>query len=210
MNAILGGALAPTQTPLICHRRNALSKYEHERLSRSFTELSRCPDDTALFEKWIEASDHLDLLRHNAMESELLICAINGQSFVQTAIVNEEKLCSAFDDNWLSWEDWHKPVAVYDEGSEQDELQIMRGKHFDNSKLLEDAYPLVFIRGFGGASKGPYLEALQEYVHLADTHWVSQNMPIADSMNSETWILLSRSPPRPTRGSHLHHSNVNR
>ena len=93
---------------------------------------------------------------------------------MQTAIVNEEKLCSALDDNWLNWEDWHKPVAVYNEGSEQDELQIMRGKHFDNSKLLEDAYPLVFIRGFGGASKGPYLEALQEYVHLADTHWVSQ------------------------------------
>ena len=174
ISAILWSALAPTQAQPVLHRRDALSHYEHERLSKRFTELSKCPDDTAVFAEWIEAADHVDFLRQNAKENELVVCALNGQTFIQTAIVSEDKLCSVDESDLLNWTDWFKPAASYDGGWEQDELTILRGRYFDDSETLEGAYPLVFIRSFDSVSEGPYLETLQEYVHLVDAHWVGK------------------------------------
>ena len=148
--------------------------HEHERLSGRFTDLSKCPDDPATFEKWIEASDHLDLLRQNAKEDELIVCGITSQTFVQTAIVNEHKLCSVDQKDLVEWVDWCNPAASYDGGLEQDEFRILRGEHFDESKTLEDAHPLVYIRSFAGVYEGHRLEPLQEYVHLANAHWVPE------------------------------------
>ena len=148
--------------------------HEHEMLSERFTDLSKCPDDAGLFARWVEADDHVEFLRKNAEENELVVCALNGQTFIQTAIVSEDKLASVDENDLLDWADWFKPAANYDGGLKQDEFQIMRGRYFDGSETLEDAYPLVFARSFDGVSKGCYLDILQEYVHLADAHWVQE------------------------------------
>ena len=151
-----------------------MPSYEHERLSKRFTKLSRCPDDAAEFSEWVKASDHLELLRQNAKDDEFIVSALNGQTFVQTTVVSEDDISPIDQDDLLKWVDWFSPAASYDDSVKQGHFRIKRGPYFHDSRTLEDAHPLAFIRSFPGVTEGPYLEPLQEYVHLTNAHWIPE------------------------------------
>ena len=142
--------------------------YEHDQLRQYLEKLSNCPNDVAGFEKWIQASEQLDFLRQNALEKELIVCARAQHAFIQTAIVEEDRVSTINKDDLLRWADLGHSSASYNHDSERDEFWIQRDDGFMSSKTLENARRLVYIRSL----EDSYPEVLQEYLHVSGIHWV--------------------------------------
>ena len=146
-----------------------MSSYEHERLGRILASISEPPNNAVEYEEWLQARRHLDLMRKNPSEDELIVCAISRPVFIQTAVIGEHRLLDIDKDDLLSWSDLLRASAWYN-NTEQGEFSIERDSGFMDPKTLEDVQRLVFLRNFDGS----YLEILQEYLHLTDSHWIPE------------------------------------
>ena len=151
-----------------------MPRYEHNKLVSRIGDLDRVPDDSVEYATWIKADGHLDLLRDNAKEDELMIHAVGEYTFVISAIVDKKRLNPLDQDDLLKWGGFlSTPLASYNWAGDRDDVWIERGDYFWDCKTLKGAQKLVFPREFIGleVNDGAYYEILQEYLHLADIHW---------------------------------------
>ena len=59
-----------------------MATYEHRQLIDSIAKLDTMPSDPDAYAEWIKAGAHLDLLRRNALQEELIIYASGDYSYV--------------------------------------------------------------------------------------------------------------------------------
>lgn len=119
----------------------------------------------------------MSLLRENADEDELIIYASGEYIFIHAVVVSNDKLTPVDQDDLLHWScNPYKTIAGYVSGGGREDVWIERGMHSSGAKTLEDARQLVFGRTFDGwtGDDRTYFEILQEYAHLADIHWRSE------------------------------------
>ena len=148
--------------------------YAHKKLIGHIESLDKLPDDTAAFAAWIKADGHLNLLRDNAKEDELIIHASGDYSFIITAFVNKSSVNPLDKNGLLHWGcNCSSPFASYVWGGGKDDVWIERTDYLWGSKTLEGARQLVFARNFEGLNgrNASYYEILQEYLHLTEIHW---------------------------------------
>ena len=123
---------------------------------------------------WIKAGRHLDLLRENADDDELIIYASGDYTFIHTVMVKEDRIVPLDQDDLLDWNgNPFYACAGYTWGGGRDDVWIERENGHWGSNTLNDAQLLVYGRHFEGLD-GPgrvYFEILQEYSHLAAIHW---------------------------------------
>ena len=151
-----------------------MPSYDHNKLVSHIGALDKVPDDTVEYATWIKADGHLDLLRDNAKEDELIIHASGDFTFIIAAIVNKNRFYPIDQDDLLKWGcNFSDLSASYTWGGGRDDVWIERADYFRGSKILKDAQKLVFLRDFEGlqGNDGTYYEILQEYLHLANIHW---------------------------------------
>lgn len=154
-----------------------MPSFAHKKLINRIAVLDETPHDAAAYATWIEAGEHLSLLRDNAIEDELIVYASGDYTFVHAAVVSNDKLSPIDQNDLLGWScSPYTTVASYVSGGGRQGIWIERGMCTSGSKTLEDSRQLVFGRDFEGwtGDDRTYFEILQEYAHLTGIHWRSE------------------------------------
>ncbi len=155
-----------------------MPSFAHKKLINRIAGLDETPDDAAAYATWIEAGGHLSLLRHNAVEDELIVYASGEYTFVHAAVVPNDRLSPIDQNDLLGWScNPYTTVASYVSGGGHEGIWIERGMRPFGSKTLENGRQLVFGRTFEGwtGDDRTYFEILQEYAHLTGIHWRSEH-----------------------------------
>ena len=150
-----------------------MRNYRHDKLIEHISKIDQAPDDATGYANWITADLHLDLLKKNAEEDEVIIYASGQHTFIHAVAVNEDVIDPPDIDDLLGWSgNPFRAIAAYTWGGGIDDVWIERGPAIDGSKMLQTARQLVFgretpeILGRGSS----YFEIAQEYVHLTGIH----------------------------------------
>ena len=152
--------------------------YEHKKLIEKITKLDELPTEPESFSRWIKAEAHLDFLRSNASENELVIYASGEFTFIHTVAVPNDRLTPIDQNDLLHWSlDPFTPIASYVTGGSREDVWVERGVSGTGTKTLEKAVQLIFGRTFEGWTGlgRTYYELNQEYAHLTGIHWRPEN-----------------------------------
>ncbi len=154
-----------------------MPSYEHNKLRERIVELDDLPESSAEYATWIEAEEQLSLLKDNAQSDELIIYGVGKYTFIHSLIVKESSLFPLDKADLLKWNH-------VSESSCAGYVSVKGGSHFSivrtdfprGSETLRDAQQLVFARYFDGLTgrDANYFEVLQEYSHLTESHWRSE------------------------------------
>ena len=148
-----------------------MSNYEHDRLLERISKLDQPPGDDTEYARWISADMHLDLLRKNAEQDEVIIYACDKYTFIHAVAVNEDAIDPPDINDLLGWSgNPFSSVASYTWGGGRNDVWIERGSLVSGSMTLRGARPLVFGREMPGLPGTVYFEVAQEYSHLTDIH----------------------------------------
>ena len=150
-----------------------MPSYEHQQLLRRIASLNEVPSDFEDYKAFVKAEDHLALLRANANDDEVIAYASSNQFFLFSAFLDKKLFPPPERSDLLSWNGnpFHLSSASYvlswDAGGGQ-RAWVDRTNHW-GAKDLDGARPTLFARDFDGKIT---IDILQEYLHLADIHWV--------------------------------------
>ena len=148
----------------------------HNKLIERIENLDKVPDDVTEYATWIKADAHLKFLRENAREDELVIYGVDSCTFIHTVVVSQKSLSSIDHDDLLRWDgNPFSSLAGYEAVKGQEGVWIERGTDW-GAETLRGAQQLVFARHFEGLNTKDalYHEILQEYLHLTEIHWRSE------------------------------------
>jgi len=155
-----------------------MTSYAHTQLVKAIALVDEFPAGKEDYARWIEGGQHLELLRKNALEDEIIVYGSGESTFIHSAVVANEALEPIDEDDLLSWScNPFNNVANYVSRFDGGDTWIERDMHGAGSKTLEAAKQLVFCRTFEGWTGGiePPIEVLQEYVHLSGIHWIPEH-----------------------------------
>ena len=71
-----------------------MTTYAHRRIAETLVVLDKVPNETAAFDEWIRARQHLDYLQKNAKCDELIIYACGPHTFIYSIAVPSDALAS--------------------------------------------------------------------------------------------------------------------
>lgn len=151
-----------------------MPSYAHKKLIERIAFLGKAPEDPEEYTIWIKADGHLDLLRDNAKEDELIIYGSGIYTFIHAVVANEQELAVLDQDTLLGWNGHPRfPRTGYSWGGGRNDVWVERDGLDFGAKTIKDAQQLVFARNFEGMQgKGSsYYEILQEYAHVTGIHW---------------------------------------
>ena len=150
-----------------------MASYEHNKLIERMSDIDRLPDVPAEYEQWIKAGKHLELLKDNATEDELIIYAGGGYTFIQSVVVNREELLPIDIDDLLQWSGTPDCCASYIWGGGRDDVWLEQTCPIDGAKSLASSRALVFMRTIDELQDEHrhYFELSQEYAHVVNIHW---------------------------------------
>lgn len=136
------------------------------------------PENEADYDKWLEMSTMLDLLRTNCHENEFIVYASNRTSFIHTILVPLSKLSPPDFDDISHWDGCHPGnswgINVLYSPPPQD-IWIESPVDHTGSRTLDGGEQLVFRRRFEGLhGKKGYFEILQKFIQIFDLHRVDE------------------------------------
>lgn len=151
-----------------------MPSYQHRNIIRHIERIDRMPETSARYSQWLTATDHLDLLRGNATEDELIVYACSRYTFIHGVLMNVDAVRQLAQENLLGWSgNPFSGRATYVWGGGRPDVWIDATSDFALSGPLREARQLVFAREFHGlkGDESVTYEILQEYSHISEIHW---------------------------------------
>ena len=156
--------------------------FEHKKLKNRIQEIDtrspKPPDDPVEKETWFSDEKHLELLRENAEQGELIIYAHAKNIMVNSIIVRKSQLEPLDREDLLKWNGNAFTVRAGYSHSNYEEPKVkldVSGADYFN-KSFKNSEQLVFARDSGGISEQIYqYEILQEFLHASDVYWSSNH-----------------------------------
>ena len=151
-----------------------MPNFAHEKIAKTLRQLNHEPSDPETFRHWLTAGAPLDLIRHNASDSEIIIHCSGSSVFTHSLVVPNSALNPPDKGDLLSWSaNPYTSIASYAYGGGREEVWIERAGHGRGSRTLNQGTDLIFGRTFEGSSHDDkdYIELNQEYAHLCEIHW---------------------------------------
>lgn len=148
--------------------------YEHKKLIETVDKLDEVPTDSKVFSDWIGAEAHLNFLRKNAHNDEIVIYASGEFTFIHSLVVPNSQLNPVDQQDLMRWScNPYTSSASYVTGGGRKDVWIERGLSGTGTKTLKGAVQLIFGRTFEGLTGqgSTYFELNQEYSHLTNIHW---------------------------------------
>ena len=129
-----------------------MPSYEHRKLIERIATLDVPPLVPADFSRWIQAGEHLQLVRDNAMAGELIVYASGDYTLIHSIVVSNDRLFPGDEDDLLSWGcNPYTSIASYCSGGEREGVWVENiGAHSTSTKTLDGGVQLVFARTFEG------------------------------------------------------------
>ncbi|MDE0630651.1 MAG: hypothetical protein OXH73_04030 [Caldilineaceae bacterium] len=150
----------------------------HQELHLQLLELNKMPQSDTDLTNWITAGNHLELLRKNANEDELIICATATHFNIDSLVVNEDNLNPLDKEDLLKWNmDPHRLPKSYASAKGLDDTFVQTIDPMSGSRKLRDARRLGVVRHYIGPDKRSvsYYEVAQEYAHVSQIHHQPNN-----------------------------------
>ena len=118
------------------------------------------------------------MLARNSRDGEFILYASGPYSYIDTVLVPRNIVEPPNVEDLLHWNGCNpfSPRSAYVFGGGREGTWIEHGHTGTGTKSLEGCQNIVFLRTFDGWS-GPestYFEVLQEFLHLANIHWLAQ------------------------------------
>ena len=151
-----------------------MTKYAHRKILEDIIRIDTPPDDDIEFSRWTQGGKHLEFLLKNALSDDVVVYASGPYTFIHSLVVPDEALVALDQRDLLAWSDNpYTSIASYVSGGGREEMWIDREASGRGSKILDRGRDLIFVRTFEGwkGQGAQYVEANQEYTHLAGIHW---------------------------------------
>ena len=170
--------------------------FEHKQLLERLTALSK-PESQVDTDSWLTGSSHLDLLRQDVKEDELIIAALStGLVCLNAYVVPASRI--AKERQILTLRGWspnpyHVDVAPYSWSSDTDGVSAVKRGDDAFWGLPRDVSPLVMYRRFEEANRVSR-EILQDFVHAARIYWAPERNAYSVIDHKGDWLdILSQS-----------------
>ena len=149
-----------------------MASYEHARITRAINEMDKPPTEDQEYSSWIRAEGHLQLLRQNARDPEVIIYASSRPTFIHAIIAKESEVTPLDIDDLLEWSS--SPYigrAGYSWTGSARDVRVEFSETNSHPRKLKHRQNLVFGRCMEGLDDPPYYELLQEFAHTTGIHW---------------------------------------
>lgn len=150
----------------------------HQELHQQLLELNRTPQSDTDLSNWITAENHLELLRKNANEDELIICATGTHIIIDSLVVKADNLNPLDKEDLLKWNmDPRNLPKNYTSAKGQDDTFVETSDPMSGSRKLREARRLGVVRHYVGPGRRgvSYYEVMQEYAHVSQIHYQGNN-----------------------------------
>lgn len=149
-----------------------MASYEHLQIARAICELDQPPTDNHEYSSWVRAAAHLQLLRQNAREDEIVVYAYSRPTFIHAVIAKQFEVTPSHTEDLLDWNS--NPYTARAGYAWTGPAQDMRVEFADTNSVpssLTHRQNLVFGRRMEGLDEPYYYELLQEFAHATEIHW---------------------------------------
>ena len=149
-----------------------MASYEHERITRAINEMDEPPTEAQEYSSWIRAEGHLQLLKQNAGDPDVIIYACSRPTFIHAVIAKESKVTPPDIDDLLGWSSTpYIGRAGYSWTGNARDVRVELTDTNPLLKSLEDGQNLIFGRRMEGLDDPYDYELLQEFAHTTGIHW---------------------------------------
>ena len=149
-----------------------MASYEHLQIMRAVDELEEPPTEDHKYASWIRAEGHLQLLRQNARDPEVIIYACSKPTFIHAVIAKESGVTSPDTDDLLDWNSTpYIGRAGYSWTGESRDIRVEFTETNPRPETLKHRQNLIFGRRMEGLDDPYCYELLQEFAHATDIHW---------------------------------------
>jgi len=152
-----------------------MPSYEHKKLIEKISKIDKIPEDQSEYAHWIKATAHLELLRANAGEDEIIVYAGGDYTFIQSVVVRRKEIYPLDQDDLLRWNGNISGCAGYEWEGGRDDVWIDRPASIRNTKSLSASRAIVFARTINELQDSSYFEISQEYAHVTSIHWLEEH-----------------------------------
>ena len=146
--------------------------YEHDRITRAINKLDEPPDNGNEYSSWIRAKGHLQLLRNNASDPEVIIYASSRKTYVHTEITKKSEVTPPNTDDLINWSSTpYIDRAGYIWSAATRNVRVEYTESNPPLGKLKHRQNLIFGRRMEGLDDPYYYELLQEFAHTTGIHW---------------------------------------
>lgn len=150
---------------------------------KKLTEISTQPTEPAAFERWIEQSDVIPLLRQIPQSNEVVLYANLPSTFIHSIMIPLDAAERSNTEDLLTW-NFHPYQSAWSVVSSSDNFWVESSLASEKSSGIARGEQLVYCRSFEGvAERKHYVELSQKFVHVMDIH----NMP-----ERNAWCQLNK------------------
>ena len=128
-----------------------MPSYQHRSLIKQIEQIDHMPEHSAQYSQWLTAQDHLNLLRENKTDDEIIAYARSKYTFIHGVLVSADAVGQLAQHNLLGWSgNPFSARASYVWGGGRPDVWIDDTSDFTPSGPLSEAQQLVFAREFHG------------------------------------------------------------
>ena len=155
--------------------------YEHTQLAKLIREIDAKPSDPEGHSSWAKADKHLQLLRRNAGNDEVILYAISRPSFIFTVFTPGSDIFPPDCDDLVQWSSTpYTGRASYSWSEGASDLRAVSWHNPPGNKTLRRSQNLVLVRQMQDTNYPASYELLQEFVHATEIYWLAEQLAYCD------------------------------
>ena len=149
--------------------------YKHTQISNLLREIDAKPLDANGFNSWVRARKHLQLLRINAGDDEVILYAYSRPTFIYAVMTPGSDIYPPDHDDLLDWSATPNTArATYSWNRGVSDIRVESWDDPPGNKSLRRSQNLVIARQMLGTDYPRSYELLQEFVHAAGIYWLGE------------------------------------
>ena len=150
--------------------------YEHTQMAKLIRQIDARPTDPQGRSSWFNADRHLQLLRDNAGEEEVILWASSKPSLICTVITPGSDIYPPDCDDLVKWSTTPDAGrACYSWNLDGTDVKAEFWYDPPGRKSLKRSQNLVFRMRMEGTDYPATYELLQEFVHASGIHWLDEH-----------------------------------
>ena len=149
-----------------------MTSYEHDQIARAVNRLEATQETERELSSWLRAEGHLNILKQNARDTEVILYASSRTTFIHTVITKEAEVTPPDHDDLLEWSSSpFKSRAAYCWGMDNNIVWLETCDSNPNPRTMKNSQNLVFGRQLEGLNEPYHYEILQEFAHATGILW---------------------------------------
>ena len=149
-----------------------MTSYEHDQIARAINALEATPETDQENPSWLRAEGHLNILRQNSRDTEVILFACSKTTFIHAVITKESDVTHPDHNDLLDWTSSpFRGRAGYSWGLGTDTVRLEFSDSSPQPRTMKNSQNLVFGLQLEGLDEAYHYELLQEFAHATRILW---------------------------------------